>query len=331
MIEHEIEVPLVYYFTYVPSRRHSKDLKATAVEQVKVSIREADAAEMPVAARHKVWGAPDGKESFRVGPDGFYTEVHDSRWSGRPSEYLLSQELREFSQQGQIYCNALFEGMERGAYEDFQRGHAIAPDSVAIIKSSKRDQAMDQLLQNAANLVVLDGRMWRRVEMPVYHISQGGSFFDTPYASVEIGPRSKFEDKAKDRIFPLNQFDEVKAYAAAHLNGGLDDDARAEIFIREAFDYDDVTPATLELLEKAAEQHRKDIGSFNKETAMVWYDFRDATAKALETHNEEDIEAAIACGRAYIQNGMAYDTATKRIEQAALRWEDRPMLAGMKI
>jgi hypothetical protein len=331
MIEHEIEVPLVYYFSYLETRRHSKPVNGIGVETLKVKIREADLAEVPVAARHKVSSAPGGKETFRIGPDGFYTEVHASRYSGRPSQYLIAQELREFSEQGQTYCNALFEDMERSAYERFQRGEAINPESVAIIKTSGREKALETLTANAANLLVMDGAVWRRVEMPVYYVTQGGGFLSTPYVDIEIGDKSKFADKPQERIFPLNQFDEAKAYALSHFNGEVDHAQRAEIFIREAFNYDDVTPATLELLSRSMEEHRKDIGYSDKETATIWFDFRDATTKALATKQEADIEAAIECGKLYRARPEAYERAAKLLDEAAMRWEDRMMTSGMKI
>jgi hypothetical protein len=318
MIEHTFEVPLVYYFKYLESKRHSKETSGVAVETVQVTIREADMAELPQAARYDNSSAPDGKETFRLGPDGFYKEVHMSRYSGDRNQYLLSQELVEFSQNGTTYANALFNGQQPTAYERYQRGEARDPASVAVIKSSDREQALATLTDRARNLLVMDGRLLERFEIPVLFVSRGSS-----WVTVDVGDRKKFADKPQAQIFPLNQFDEASAFAMEHFRRPLDERDRVEILLPNVFDFDDVTPAVLELLSQSVVAHKKDIGSFDKDTMIVWADFRDAVSKAITSKTEEDIEVAIECGNLYRANPLAYESATSKLDAAIERWAMR--------
>ncbi len=322
MIEHKITVPLVYHFTYLPTARHSKGVRGIAVEKIVVTIRESDLAEMPVAARRKVYSAPGGKESYRLGLDGFYSEVHASRYSGRPNQYLLAQELREFSEEGSPYNNALLKNMDSSAYERYLKGEGIAPDSVAKITSSKRDEAFTALMENARNLMVVDGIVLSRSEMPVYYVRQGGGFYES-YITVEVGDKAGFKDKPQAQIFPLNQFEDMKAYATSHFNGRFDDDDRVEILIPQAFDFDDIKPATLELLSRSMQKHQASIGYADKQTAEAWFDFRDQVHKAMETKSDADIGDAIERGNCYRNSEAPKADAIDLLDEAIKRWDNR--------
>jgi hypothetical protein len=322
MIEHTFEVPLVYYFRFLETKRHKTEASGVAVETVKVTIREAEKAELPEAARYDNSIAPNGKETFRMGSDGFYKEVHFCRYSGDPNQYLLSQELVEFSQSGTVYANALFNGQQSSAYERYQRGEARDPSSVATVKSSGREEALATLMDRARNLIVMDGKVLERYEMPVLYVSRSSS-----WVSVDVGDKKTFADKAQAQIFPLSQFDEASAFTAEHFNKPLDERDRIEILIPNVFDFDDVTPAVLELLRQAVNQHWKDIGHADKATAVAWLDFRDATSKAMVSKSEADVEAAIECGNVYRAKPLAYERAISKLDTAIERWAMRSVPA----
>jgi hypothetical protein len=329
MIEHTLTVPLAYSFSYLPTRRHTNAVRGIGLEYVNVTVREGGEAELPVAARYQDHTAPEGVLHFRLGPDGFYREAFASRSSGAKSVYQSSRELREMSEKGETYCNALLQGQDATSYERFRNGEAIDPNTVATIVKSDRDKAMVQLLARADQLIIIDGAVHEHFKMPVLFIERWG-FFESG-VSVEIGDHTKFASKPQTQVFPLDRFHDANQYSIQHFHKPVDDYSKVEILIPQAFQYDDITPATLERLGRSMRSHQKDIGYADKATAMAWYDYRNATELALTTKNETDIDAAIQSGNEY--RAIARDNAygTKDLDMAMERWDNRVMTSGLKI
>lgn len=326
MIEHEIKIPLVFKVQYLPSRRHSKPLNIFAHEMVTVTVREADAAEAPIATRYDKYKAPDGKLAIRWLNGEFYRPIYDSRWSGRPAQYLIAQELREFSEAGRPYYNPLFRDLTLYGYEEHTRSPTPEVSTLPIIRWSGRDEALQKLMATAKDLLVVDGLTYERIGMPVYSVSDKG-FFERS-VSVDIGPIEEFKDRSTTTIFPLTRFQDAQEHAARHLGVTLPADDAAEILIPGVFTFDEATPATLELLTKSVDAHFKDIGHADKATAMAWYDFRDATTLALESKSETQIDAAIyQFGEAYRNSPAPRTQSLEYLDKAIERWNNRA-LAG---
>lgn len=321
MTQHEITLPLIYKIKYLQSKRHSREQETYVREMLTVSITEVSTTDAPFAARYYSWGAPGDQIALRTFEGHIYKPVFDSRYSGKPAEYLLPQELREFSEQGRPYYNPLLRGLPQWVYENNIRNPAKDASEFSIVVSSERDKDLKTVMDAAEGILLVDGLTYERITTPVYKVENSGS-----YVSLSVDSPQNFRHQSAVNQFPLHRFEDANDYALAKFGRSIDPKMMAEIFVPEAFAFDDTTPAVLELIVAAVNNHRKSIGDAPQATGHAWFVLRDAVEKAALSRNAADIDAVFELTEAYRQSPGPRSDAVEKLNEAKERWITRDLV-----
>jgi len=314
-------IPVVYHEKIVPRRSRNPRTEMFG-EWIDVEIAEADGMDAPVALRWR------GNEI-----DG----ICERRWFQgklwRPSVYSLAREpnrpvtaaeMIERTEQGHSYGNPLVLGVDWQVRRlvDGEIG-PLDPAQCREIHTKAREIAINEALDNAERILVVDGQVWERTSEPVYVASRSGIFSREVYAYIDIKEVDGL--RSNDNVFRVDRIDDLEHFVKSSWHIDLDRDCEVEVLIPECLTYDPELPALKEGLKNVVEWEQEGIGKKDRATILAWLDLRDAVAELEEVANDDNIAAAVTAAETWLAVANTQQFHKDRLVPVLERWHARPI------
>lgn len=172
------EIPFGYEAMTVATGKR-KPVRTTLMSSVMVEVPSVSAEEAPLVLRwHRYsWGREDAHPpyDYRKHDDGLFLPVF-YEYSGRPDHHVSLDEAIAAAGEGyRGKKNPLFSGEEFFRIPEEARRRARDVEGVLAIRSSNEDEIAARIRAKAADLVAVDGLLFRRAQdaEPIYDLSNG--------------------------------------------------------------------------------------------------------------------------------------------------------------
>jgi hypothetical protein len=323
MKTHKITVPVIFWCEALSATRRTKRERLDGYIPVDIEVPEFETSEAPIACRYPESYKPEDTTPVRFFDGRFFIPVDEGSYNDGTMAYVNADTFLENSASGYVTSNPLADN--NAPVSEYLRGE-LQPFNSEAFKDYDRVRAqknIDEMLETAKSLALIDGKVWKEIAQPVYSIVSPMHFRDQRYGAwVQVKPLS--DDMDKREIVALSAWEEAVHIIKTRFGDTLSERWKAEVNLPDVFGFDFTKPVVLEDLTKARDAQLKAIGNADTETMIAWAHFRDAVDRAIESSTDEAIDEAIDhYGKMYRESPQPSQDAIKHLLIAEDRWTMR--------
>jgi hypothetical protein len=293
------------YQTTATQGRERKPREAMFGSHFDVDITFAADAEAPIALRYKksdtIYDSDEPKQmEFRVVDRQFYAP-YDGDPDKSQFEILTDLSATKYNANPLVRQSSHHQlAAHRWAFEKFGRDLPMSEEGYTILSSDRDEQERD--LQATANrYLVVDGRIWRKCDYPVFNLTIDD---DYPYKRAKVTAETidPFAKKEKGRpvknLFKVDQFEflletareslaEFHDQSKAYLRSEISD---VEVLIPEAFWFNPDIEDFIGFAEYVLKDDEKELLRQGRAITNAWHDVSDAVIAVSRSRSDEDLE-----------------------------------------
>jgi hypothetical protein len=323
-----LKVPLRYQAEVLKPRCRNSEPMIFG-EWLEVEVEEVSASDAPVAVR---WIA-DASRHLRLtqaSADMREPVVKETRW-WEDSHYRPVFDVEDRAETNAFTRSTLIEACANGIplafalpmHNDHDIKAVVAGELRPIadfqfrkIENSTRDRAIADVTKRAADLLIINGEVWRKCAEPIYVVKQGvGLIVHIPSDNEDwIDPERQFRiDRLDDAI---DHFD-IDERWIRH---------RADVIFPDAIRFDDETPAMICACRKVVDRFRgTSLDKKPTEFLIAWAVLRDAVELAELGPTEDGMNELVAHLRNLVAVSESQHYHIKDMENSLDRWSLRPL------
>jgi hypothetical protein len=320
-----LSVPFTYRAEVLMPRCRNAEPK-TFGERIEVEIQDVSGSEAPVAVRwaHTFEGRVRNPETpiireTRWFDGNHFRPVFDAEY-GFETKSVSRSTLIEACAAGTQLGNALpfsFEDDLKKVISGEMK--SIGETQIRKIITSERDKVANNVTKRAADMLLIDGEVWRKCHEPIYYIHQGIGIL------VSLREADGMR-QSPERQFRIDRLDD----AMEHFN--LDGRwllERADLLVPDSVRFDDEVPAMLSFSSRVVDRFR-DASLHNKSTGflLTWGRLRDAVEAAQADPTPDNMSELTSRLTDLHTKGEEVSYQSNDIKAALDRWSLRPLNAS---